>query len=517
MTQKASTFELAAGAGAIGDGAGISARSAQRVLFGMIAIWMLLEWTVARPEDFSPHWRQAETASIAVNYVERGFELLRPRINWGGDGPGYVEAEFMAYPTLVMALTRVVGTAPWTGQAVSLVIGALTAVALYQMLRKRFGEIPALLGAGLWLTSRLGIYLSVAVMPDGLCGLFYVLGLSAFLDYRDDGKVSNLVWAMLGTVASALVKPYALQLGIAQFMILAFSKRERLRSPWIWIGWTSVLAVVSAHLWYAHSLYLDYGNTFGVIAGGDTKFPGLKQLKVRFIYEQLTYVCVGWGVGLLGIFALVFLAQRKKLGIVEIALTVANGLQLFVSLRYSSHRFQGSHYHVFSVFAAAWFVAHAYTVWVDGLRPEYSRAVLLALSLLFVGRFGYYVRELRMEHAYALTDPVLALGHALKPHVHEGELVIVRSGDDAADSLWGTEDNYQDPRLMFVAHTRGWVLPHEELGKKAVSERIPRGARFYVETREPKREDPELYAFLKESARTIHTSKAGTIWQLAAP
>jgi len=510
MTRQAGTLAL----GARYD---ISARTAHRLLLCMVSLWTLIEWTITRPDDFSPHWRQAETASIALNYAERGFDLLRPQINWGGDGPGYVEAEFMAYPALVTGLMHVVGHEPWTGQAVSLAIGALTALALYQLLQKRFGALAGLLGTGLFLTSRLGIYLSIAVMPDGLCGLFYVLGLSAFLDYRDEGKASDLALAMLGTLASALVKPYALQLGIAQFMILAFSKRERLRSPFVWIGWTLVLGLVAAHLWYAHSLYLTYGNTFGVIAGGDTKFPGLKQLQVRFIYEQLTYVSIGWGVGFLGIFAFIALVRAKKLGVVEIALTVANGIQLFVSLRYSSHRFQGSHYHVFSVFAAAWFVAHAYTVLAEELRPRYTRALVAGLSVLLLSRFGYYIHELRGEHQYALTDPVLALGRALKPMIRPGELVIVRSGDDAADSLWGTEDNYQDPRLMFISHSRGWVLPHEENGARVVSERVRRGARFYVETREPTRQDPELYVYLAEAAQRVHTSTAGTIWRLNPP
>ena len=49
-------------------------------------------------------WRQADTAAIARNLYQNGFNLLYPQIDWGGNSPGYVESEFQLYPFLVALL-----------------------------------------------------------------------------------------------------------------------------------------------------------------------------------------------------------------------------------------------------------------------------------------------------------------------------------------------------------------------------------------------------------------------------
>src|SRR5262245_7697315 len=51
----------------------------------------------------SDTWRQADTASIAHNFVG-SYNLLYPQIHWGGSGPGYVETEFQLYPFIVALL-----------------------------------------------------------------------------------------------------------------------------------------------------------------------------------------------------------------------------------------------------------------------------------------------------------------------------------------------------------------------------------------------------------------------------
>src|SRR4051794_592913 len=45
-------------------------------------------------------WRQSDTATIARNFATNGMHLFFPQINWGGAGPGYVEAEFQLMPWL---------------------------------------------------------------------------------------------------------------------------------------------------------------------------------------------------------------------------------------------------------------------------------------------------------------------------------------------------------------------------------------------------------------------------------
>ena len=39
-------------------------------------------------------WRQSDTAAIARNFYENGFNFFYPQIDWGGSGTGYCETEF---------------------------------------------------------------------------------------------------------------------------------------------------------------------------------------------------------------------------------------------------------------------------------------------------------------------------------------------------------------------------------------------------------------------------------------
>jgi hypothetical protein len=46
-------------------------------------------------------WRQTDTAAIARNFYYNGFNIFYPQIDWGGTGPGYVEAEFQLVPFII--------------------------------------------------------------------------------------------------------------------------------------------------------------------------------------------------------------------------------------------------------------------------------------------------------------------------------------------------------------------------------------------------------------------------------
>jgi hypothetical protein len=121
------------------------------------------------------------------------------------------------------------------------------------------------------------------------------------------------------------------------------------------------------------------------------------------------------------------------------------------------------------------------------------------------------LRELR-----ALTpEPETALGHALARLARPGDLVVVRSRAPARDERWDTDNNFEDPRVLYLARARGWVLPCDLAGAEPVSDRARRGARFYVDPAgTPATADPALVAWLDANARLISNGSAGRIFQL---
>src|SRR5688572_15459334 len=97
-------------------------RSQQRAaLFVALALlaWAGFAWAILRPGEIVTDWnswRQADTQTIALNFARHSSSILLPQIQWGGDGPGYVEAEFQVYTKIVAVLMTVFGEAEWIGQ-----------------------------------------------------------------------------------------------------------------------------------------------------------------------------------------------------------------------------------------------------------------------------------------------------------------------------------------------------------------------------------------------------------------
>ena len=62
--------------------------SAQKVLYIVIFLWALLQLSFALPDNIVNDWlgwRQADTQTIASNFMQPGSNIFYPQINWGGN------------------------------------------------------------------------------------------------------------------------------------------------------------------------------------------------------------------------------------------------------------------------------------------------------------------------------------------------------------------------------------------------------------------------------------------------
>jgi 4-amino-4-deoxy-L-arabinose transferase-like glycosyltransferase len=108
-----------------------------------------------------------------------------------------------------------------------------------------------------------------------------------------------------------------------------------------WEVWLSViLALLPSVFWYWHArnLYVTYGNTFGLLSGGDSKFGNLEIWFSPHFYVSLLRLDFKWvlGYGLILLFAVgLFFALRKKdYRIIIVGLLVV-GLYYMIVARYS--------------------------------------------------------------------------------------------------------------------------------------------------------------------------------------
>jgi hypothetical protein len=473
--------------------------------YALALTYAILVWFEVRPESIQG-WRLADTQAIALHFTEPGASIFFPRIDWGGAGPGYVEAEFQLYTWLVSWGLRLFGDVAWVGQALSLgaMLGAVCVV--FESLLATYGAVPALFGVLTLLCSRGVVGTAASVQPEALCFLLYVGAWFELLRYESTAKRRALwTYAALGA-AAMLVKPSAAQLGISSFLLIALRSRALLKRRELWLAWLLMVGLLGAHLLWARHLYLEFGNTFGVLSGGDSKVPRVSDLFHGSLLWQAARRAVLWGTSFMGalavVAALLFASQRERAAV--IALLTGNVVWVALAFRYTSQD-MGNHYHLPGALLGA--QATAICVGLVLQKRRHVWALALAFACLLVALF----KTLRFANAVRVSDwdaSAVAAARAFNEHAAHGQLVIIRSPELARDARWQSANNFEDPRVFYLTKTRGWALALDDTDSDKLARFVRSGARFYVETIAPP-ESPALEKWLTTNATLLATTSFG--------
>lgn len=484
----------------------------------IIFIWVVIQLTISLPDSLLNDWmswRQADTQNIARNYYKNGESIFYPQINWGGKGPGYVENEFQLYTFIISKIFLITGERELPGQLLSLLFVIITASIVYKLVLYRFqNENAALFSLIVFLISNGPIHLSTAIMPDALSIMFYSLGLYSFLKFLDNKKNTQFIYFVLFTALAGLVKPLALNLGIIQFFIVLLGKRELLKNIKIWLGWLIIVLIVGSYMYFSYNLYLEYGNTFGVI-GGEKKFPTLYGLTVLIHYPKLFYMSVVWGLGITGWFSLIYLLIKKKFTNVEWAMLIGNVIAVFIAMRYMVNQGFSPHYYIFMCFYGAYLSGFAFKslkekYYEKGQAFKFNIVVLVLIVLIFSAHLYHRTHPLRIHY----HPNVNALGFKLKELAEPNNLIIVRSiANERERSTWGNRiNNFEDPRIFYITDLHGWSIPRDDKGYKRLKKYVDQGAKYYVEPfSNPV--DMELENWLQQNSDMIYSDSNGRIYK----
>lgn len=427
-------------------------------------------------------WRQADTASIAHNFVGQE-NLFFPKINWGGNGPGFVETEFQLYPFIVSLLYQVFGEYIAIGMFVSLVFSAGSLILFYALARSLLSPKAATIALIFFTASPIFIKYSVVFMPEPTVFFFYIAALYLFISWLNRRSLTLLWLAALSTALAILVKPTSIHIGFV-FLILLIEKYglRFLKDRHLWMF--AVISLLPGILWYLHArnLYLTYGNTFGIISGGDSKFDNLRYWLSPGFYisllriELLNIFSVG------GVFPFAFgivLAWNWHKYRFILYGTFAVVLYYLLLPRYTNF---ADYYHIYALPYASLGVALG-VVWLfDSVRWEIIFqnvfrykfilgnvfVLLIAISNLIV-----YVRYVTPyeEHFWRCSQNVVQA-------VPEDALVIVSTNSVSEDH--GVPNNYQEPNIFFYSNRYGWSLPSDWHTPEQVAEYREAGGQYFI-------------------------------------
>jgi 4-amino-4-deoxy-L-arabinose transferase-like glycosyltransferase len=429
-------------------------------------------------------WRQADTASIARNFVTDP-NILFPRINWGGAGPGYVETEFPLYPWTVSLLYRLFGDHVWLGRAVALAASGLTLWLFWRLAVRLLDRRAALFGLTFFAVSPLFLRLSVAYMPEASTMAAYLGALLLFDRWLTDRRWATALACGATTALAGLLKPTALNVGIV-FLVVLLARREfrRLISGQMLTLGLIALVPVGAWLWHGAVIHAEFGNTFGVISGGDNKFGNLSYWTSPHFYVGTAKLETLWvyGVGALplAVIGLLVSLRRRPQWLVPAGF-LAIAVYFFMVARLTAD-LAGLQYHVFSVPYAALAVGLGADWLVGNLTSRTGGrlagrvgvgAAILAAAMTVLGAAHIYIDEFGDWGARTI-----ACGRAISRTVPPTDLIVVTSIDPSI--LHGKVNNFEDPRLFFHGDRHGWPLATDQNDPSLVERYRQEGARWLV-------------------------------------
>jgi Dolichyl-phosphate-mannose-protein mannosyltransferase len=465
-------------------------------------------------------WRQSDTATIARNFSLNGMNVLFPQINWGGAGPGYVEMEFPLQPWLSAALYLVFGERVVLGRLVSLAFMLVAAAAFWQLARRLLPLTAARWALAAFVVSPAFMRWGTAFMPEATVLAFALLALLAFCRWLQEDRPVFLVGASAATSSAALAKPTSLHIGLVMAVWMLIAARSRLRRPSVYLAGLAALVAPALWLWYASGLHRTYGNTFGVISGGDSKWgslalwssPGfyLGNLRTEAIF---IYGVVGIPLAVLGA-VWVWRGRRDTAAFGFLAA----GLIALVVYYLAAGRYTGSdlgiQYHVFSLPYAATATGAGLAAAAVWARPRLPRAAVLVLAGVAV--LALFAQSLNVL-AQSLTRGFGVYGacaEALDVSV-PGDLVVVGTTSLTRDG--DVANNYQEPIVFFLAERKGWSLAADQYNPAVLASYRDQGARFFANP------DPDvlhaggaLAGWLDTDARQVATQAVNgcDVWAL---
>ena len=494
-------------------------------------------------------WRQTETAAIARNFLEEGYDILHPRVDWRGTTEGYVEMNFPLYPFLVACVYGVLGyPAEWVGRLLAALFSTATAGVVYQLARRLYADRiwVARLAAALFLFTPMSLFFGRAFMTETLM-LFLSAGtLLAFLHWLERPGYRAFGVAAATAALCFAVKIPTLYLGFP-LVGLAWWKwgAAMLRKPLLWVFLILSLAPSVWWYWHAAGLFEETGLTFGIWnrygydkwATADlllsADFHAL--MAARLAHRALTPIGLG-----LAIWGLVLGRPRSSDRPGEEGETSGRSLQwmpfiwlggilLYVILVPEGNR--RLHYYqlplvpVGALFAALPLAQLIETRAIPGGRrdlpadqvggpPRGPGTLIAALLLASICAYsGWSVIDYYRpaNNVYEYYRSCWEAGARLDAKLPPDALLVIGDYDENA----GTPYRAQSPTLLYYCHRKGWQITLDEISDERLSRFSKLGADYFVAATGLIGGDAETWRAL-QSRGLSYPSAYPRMWQSAA-
>jgi len=475
---------------------------------------------VPRPADgrIRESWRECDYSALARNFAREGMNILRPRIDWRGTGPGYAEMEFPVIPWTMAVFYKIFGVHEEIGRLLMWVVSLLALLVFFALARRLLPPSGAIVTSLFFVMSPLAVRVSNALQPEGLMLLFLLLGVYYFLRWLDEGARSFYWLSIASTAAAILIKAPAAHIGILFAGLLLWKKGVRaLRRADVWVF--GLLALAPAAVWYihAHRFYLEFGNSLGLsneshwIGWDLVRSPrSLLPLLKGLVRTEGIFVWTPLGVAFFG--ALFFLRRRGDILRIILWWLVAIGVYYLAAIRTVGDSW-AAYYHVVAVppaaltigAVAAWFARRRHPS--DLLRFE---RIIVIVGLLCVLSFQAFlvVRDFHPR----MYEPLFRCARSFASSISGGELILITGGPSKDET--GRPVAFNAPYFFYWLDRKGWNIPYDAISPEEVRAFARKGARFFIGEKGSLAVTPGLEEELRASFQVIAECPEAILFRL---
>lgn len=212
-------------------------------------------------------WRQSQTMTNVVNFIEEDFNIFNPRRNNQGNRSGIYRMEFPIMQWCFAAVSKFTGQPLLTSRILTFIISLLSILGFYFLLKFLFkNEIIALIGAWSLNFSPAFFYYAVSPLPDNFALCVGIWALVVFLKSLPEANWKNTALsAFLMSLSMAAKMPFILFYAIPfGFYIQKIIQRKLIIHDiikgFIWISF-----FLPTLLWYLWVIPTWEGN--GIVSG----------------------------------------------------------------------------------------------------------------------------------------------------------------------------------------------------------------------------------------------------------
>lgn len=485
----------------------VSPRAWMRLFaIAVIVLGLLGRAATVRSPLFDFHsWRQADTASIARNFLEERFNPFYPQVDQrGARSEGYVATGLELHAFVVAIVAKAVGFSPALGRLVNTLLFPLAALLLFRFMRLRYGEAAAAVGLFVYaLGMPLALFIDRAFMNESMLILLTIACLRSAQLYCARQSPARLAVMVLSSSLIAMVKPtYLVVWGpVGGLFLERFGRKAFVR----WELWLAALTNVALGAWWfthAHTLSELTGISFGL---ADKLFQAellFSDYPVKVAIRLLKDILGPVGV-VFGTWGLVVAIRERR---------YAEPLGVLAFLVYlivvTGGNYEHNYYQLPIVPLGAALTGLGLTAAVDRIgstrRWSAERRLNACAAVLGIALLSTFVRSVSAHNWYEVDRRKSRLCGDLIPLLLPGERVAFV--------------NDPSPDILFCVHRKGWLLTPEEATEARLREVEHEGAavfvtqkrfeevrRFLQELGEPLLETPDFVAY-----RTARPARDGS-------